>query len=134
TAFATPDTAIEAMKAGAYDYLTKPFKIDEIQVVVRRALERLTLTAENQRLRDELRGVHSLDRMTGRSAPMLKVFELIRKVAPTRANVLVRGESGTGKELVARALHNLSDRSDGPFVAVNCGAIPEDLMESELFG
>ncbi len=134
TAFATTDTAIEAMKLGAYDYLTKPFKVDEIQVVVSRALERRSLATENARLKEELRGVHSLDRMIGRSADMLKVFELIRKVAPTRTNVLVRGESGTGKELVARALHNLSDRAEGPFVAVNCGAIPESLMESELFG
>jgi two-component system response regulator PilR (NtrC family) len=134
TAFATADTAIEAMKIGAYDYLTKPFKVDEIQVVVSRALERRSLASENERLKEELRGVQSLDRMVGRSADMLKVFELIRKVAPTRTNVLVRGESGTGKELVARALHNLSDRAEGPFVAVNCGAIPESLMESELFG
>ena len=108
TAFATTDTAIEAMKIGAYDYLTKPFKVDEITVVVERALERLNLASENIRLREELRGVHSLDRMIGRSEAMQKVFELIRKVAPTRTNVLVRGESGTGKELVARALHNLS--------------------------
>ena len=134
TAFATTDTAIEAMKAGAYDYLTKPFKVDEIQVVVRRAIERLNLRSENLRLREELRGVHSLDRMIGKSEDMLKVFELCRKVAPTRTNVLVRGESGTGKELVARALHNVSDRAAEPFVAVNCGAIPESLMESELFG
>jgi two-component system response regulator PilR (NtrC family) len=134
TAFATTETAIAAMKLGAYDYLTKPFKIDEIQVIVRRALERVDLTSENKRLRDELRGVYSLDTMVGRSTSMLKVFELVRKVAPTRANVLLRGESGTGKELVARALHNVSDRSAGPFVAVNCGAIPETLMESELFG
>ena len=134
TAFATPETAIEAMKTGAYDYLTKPFKVDEIQVVVARAVERVNLTHENRLLREQLRGVHSLDRMVGRSAPMLKVFELVRKLAPTRTNVLIRGESGTGKELVARALHNLSERAAGPFVAVNCGAIPEDLMESELFG
>ncbi|MGH1343246.1 MAG: sigma-54-dependent transcriptional regulator [Nannocystales bacterium] len=134
TAFATTDTAIEAMKLGAYDYLTKPFKVDQIQVVVSRALERRSLATENERLREELRGVQSLDRMVGRSEDMLKVFELIRKVAPTRTNVLVRGESGTGKELVARALHNLSDRAAGPFIAVNCGAIPESLMESELFG
>jgi two-component system, NtrC family, response regulator PilR len=134
TAFATPETAIEAMKIGAYDYLTKPFKVDEIQVVVARAVERLRLTIENRLLREELRGVHSLDRMIGRSAAMQKVFELVRKLAPTRTNVLIRGESGTGKELVARALHNFSDRAAGPFVAVNCGAIPEDLMESELFG
>ncbi|MEM6994579.1 MAG: sigma-54 dependent transcriptional regulator [Myxococcota bacterium] len=134
TAFATTDTAIQAMKLGAYDYLNKPFKVDEIQVVVRRALERVDLTSENERLRQQLRGVQSLDGMVGRSAPMLKVFELVRKVAPTRANVLIRGESGTGKELVARALHSVSDRPDGPFVAINCGAIPENLMESELFG
>ncbi len=134
TAFGTTDTAIEAMKVGAYDYLTKPFKVDEITVVVRRALERLDLASENIRLREELRGVQSLDKMVGRSEDMLKVFELVRKVAPTRTNVLVRGESGTGKELVARALHNFSDRAAGPFVAVNCGAIPETLMESELFG
>jgi len=134
TAFATTDTAVEAMKLGAYDYLTKPFKVDEIQVVVQRALERVDLTSENQRLRDELRGVQRLDGMVGRSASMQKVFELLRRVAPTRTNVLIRGESGTGKELVARALHNLSDRTAHPFVPVNCGAIPETLMESELFG
>jgi two-component system response regulator PilR (NtrC family) len=134
TAFATTDTAVQAMKLGAYDYLVKPFKVDEILVVIRRALERVDLGSENQRLRDELRGVARLEGMVGRSAAMHKVFELVRRVAPTRANVLIRGESGTGKELVARALHRLSDRADGPFVAVNCGAIPENLMESELFG
>ncbi|HET6583009.1 MAG TPA: sigma-54 dependent transcriptional regulator [Nannocystaceae bacterium] len=134
TAFATSETAIEALKLGAWDYLTKPFKIDEILVVVARALERARLGLENRRLREALRGVGNLDRMIGRSAAMQKVFELVRKVAPTRTNVLVRGESGTGKELVARALHNLSDRAKGPFVGVNCGAIPENLMESELFG
>jgi two-component system response regulator PilR (NtrC family) len=134
TAFATAETAIEALKLGAYDYLNKPFKVDEIQVVVGRALERSRLAHENRRLRDELRGVGTLDHMIGRSVAMQRVFELVRKVAPTRTNVLVRGESGTGKELVARALHRLSERSGGPFVAVNCGAIPETLMESELFG
>lgn len=134
TAFATTDTAIEAMKIGAYDYLTKPFKVEEIRVVVKRALERRSLSTENERLKDALRGVHTLDKMIGRSEAMQRVFELVRKVAPTRATVLIRGESGTGKELVARALHRLSDRSDGAFVAVNCGAIPENLMESELFG
>ena len=134
TAFGTTDTAVEAMKAGARDYLLKPFKVDEIQVVVARALEQRALTAENQRLRAELRNIQSLDRMVGRSPSMLKIFELIRKVAPTRANVLIRGESGTGKELVARALHNLSGRPADRFVPVNCGAIPSALMESELFG
>jgi len=134
TAFATTDTAIEAMKAGAHDYLVKPFKVDEIQMVVARAVERLNLATENQRLKDELRGVQRLDGMVGRSATMLKVFELVRRVAPTRTTVLIRGESGTGKELVARAIHNLSERAAGPFIPVNCGAIPENLMESELFG
>jgi len=134
TAYATTDTAVEAMKIGAYDYLIKPFKVDEIQVVVQRALERRALSSENRRLKDELEGVHTLDRMIGRSEAMQKVFELVRRVAATRTNVLIRGESGTGKELVARALHKLSDRAEGPFVPVNCGAIPEQLMESELFG
>jgi two-component system response regulator PilR (NtrC family) len=134
TACASAETAIEALKLGAYDYLNKPFKVDEILVVVARALERARLVSENRRLREELRGVGSLDRMIGRSTAMQRVFELVRKVAPTRTNVLIRGESGTGKELVARALHTLSDRARAPFVAVNCGAIPENLMESELFG
>jgi two-component system response regulator PilR (NtrC family) len=134
TAFATTETAVQAMKLGAYDYLVKPFDVEQIQVVVRRALERVDLRSENQRLRDELRNVSRLEGMVGRSAAMQKVFELVRRVAPSRTNVLIRGESGTGKELVARALHRLSDRQGGPFVAVNCGAIPESLMESELFG
>lgn len=134
TAYATTDTAVEAMKIGAYDYLIKPFKVDEIQVVVQRALERRQLSSENRRLREQLGGIDSLDRMVGRSEGMHKVFELVRRVAATRTNVLIRGESGTGKELVARALHKLSDRAEGPFVPVNCGAIPEQLMESELFG
>ena len=134
TAYATTDTAVEAMKIGAYDYLIKPFKVDELQLLVQRALERRELSNENRRLRDQLKGVHTLDRMVGRSEGMQKVFELIRRVAATRTNVLIRGESGTGKELVARALHNLSARADGPFIPVNCGAIPEQLMESELFG
>jgi two-component system response regulator PilR (NtrC family) len=134
TAYATTDTAVEAMKIGAYDYLIKPFKVDEIQVVVQRALERRALSRENRQLRDQLEGVHTLDRMVGRSEAMQKVFELVRRVAATRTNVLIRGESGTGKELVARALHKVSDRAEGPFVPVNCGAIPQQLMESELFG
>lgn len=134
TAFATTDTAIEAMKIGAFDYLTKPLRVEELQIVVRRALEKLQLSSENLRLRAQLKGMHTLDRMIGRSESMQKVFELVRRVAATRTNVLICGESGTGKELVARALHNLSDRANGPFVPVNCGAIPQQLMESELFG
>ncbi len=134
TAFATAETAIAAMKAGAYDYLTKPFKVDEVGLVVERALERRQLHRQNVVLRDELKGRHKLDRLIGKSSPMERVFETIRKIAPARTSVLLIGESGTGKELAARALHELSPRADKPFVAVNCGAIPESLLESELFG
>ena len=133
TAFATTETAIEAMKQGAYDYITKPFKVDEVRLVVEKALEKVNLTAENQRLRSELktRRVRSL---VGTSAAMQPVYELMTQVAATKTNVLVSGESGTGKELVARGIHEQSDRAEQPFVAVNCGAIPENLLESELFG
>jgi two-component system response regulator PilR (NtrC family) len=136
TAFATPETAIAAMKRGAYDYLTKPFKIDEINVVVERALEKRQLVRANTELRAELEGRFRLDQLVGKSPPMQRLFDLIKKVAPTRTSVLVSGESGTGKEIVAKALHHLSGRprADGPFLAVNCGAIPEALLESELFG
>ena len=134
TAFATPETAIAAMKQGAYDYLLKPFKVDEVQLVVERALERRTLIQQNRELREELGGRFRLDRLVGKSAAMERVFELVKKVAPTRTTVLVSGESGTGKELVARALHHLSPRQRGPFIAINCGAIPDTLLESELFG
>ena len=134
TAFASTDTAIEAMKLGAFDYLIKPFKVDEIQVVVNRALSQRALTQENQRLRAALQGVDQLDKMVARSKPMLKIFDLVRKAACVPTNILIRGESGTGKELVARAIHQLSDYSEGPWIPVNCGAIPDNLMESELFG
>jgi two-component system response regulator PilR (NtrC family) len=134
TAFATAETAIAAMKAGAYDYLTKPFKVEEVGLVVDRALERRVLHRENVVLRDEIKGRYKLDRLIGKSPPMQRMFEMLRKIAPARTSVLLIGESGTGKELVARALHELSPRADKPFVAVNCGAIPETLLESELFG
>jgi two-component system response regulator PilR (NtrC family) len=134
TAFATTETAIAAMKAGAYDYLTKPFKVDEVSLVVDRALERRSLARDNLALRDEIKGRYKLDRLLGKSPPMQRVFDTIKKTAPGRASVLLVGESGTGKELAARALHELSQRADRPFVAVNCGAIPETLLESELFG
>jgi two-component system, NtrC family, response regulator PilR len=134
TAFATPETAIAAMKRGAYDYLTKPFKVDEIGVVVERALEKRTLLRDNVELRAELQGRFRLDRLVGKSPPMQRLFELVRRVAPARTSILISGESGTGKELVARALHHLSPRVNEPFIAVNCGAIPESLIESELFG
>ena len=134
TAFATTETAIAAMKAGAYDYLTKPFKIDEVSLVVDRALERRALARDNLALRDEIKGRYRLDRLLGKSPPMQRVFDTLQKDRPGRASVLLIGESGTGKELAARALHELSQRADRPFVAVNCGAIPETLLESELFG
>ena len=134
TAFSTTETAIAAMKAGAHDYLTKPFKIDEVSLVVERAMEKRRLARDNLALRDEIKGRYKLDRLLGKSPPMERVFDVLRKVASTRTSVLLVGESGTGKELAARALHELSLRSDQPFVAVNCGAIPETLLESELFG
>jgi len=134
TAFATTETAIEAMKEGAYDYISKPFKVDEIRVVLEKALEKKALSSENRRLRTELRGRARERSLVGTSAPMQRVLDLVAQVAPTKANVLVSGESGTGKEIVARAIHESSDRADAPFVAVNCGAIPENLLESELFG
>jgi two-component system response regulator PilR (NtrC family) len=133
TAFASTETAIEAMKAGAYDYVSKPFKVDEMRVVVEKALEKKLLASENRRLRRELS--QGRDRqVVGSSAAMRRVFEFVAQVADTRANVLISGESGTGKEVVARAIHRASERRDAPFVALNCGAIPENLLESELFG
>jgi two-component system response regulator PilR (NtrC family) len=134
TAFATTETAIEAMKEGAYDYLTKPFKIDEVRLVVSKALEKKLLSVENKRLRSELRTQARRRLLIGTSPAMQRVYDLMAQVAATRTSVLVCGESGTGKELVARGIHELSDRRDKPFVAVNCGAIPENLLESELFG
>lgn len=134
TAFGTTDSAIAAMKEGAYDYLTKPFKVDELRIVIEKALEKKILSNENSRLRRELRS-HSRDRnIIGNSSAIQEVYDLIAQVAETKINVLVSGESGTGKELVARAIHEQSDRYDQPFVAINCGAIPENLLESELFG
>ena len=134
TAFATTNTAVEAMKLGAYDYLVKPFKTDEFILVTERALRERALRSENRELKSQLLGIQRLDRLVAKSKQMQSIFELIRKVAPTRTNVLVSGESGTGKELVARALHTESERSQAPFLAVNCGAIPSQLIESELFG
>ncbi|HBZ69748.1 MAG TPA: Fis family transcriptional regulator [Deltaproteobacteria bacterium] len=134
TAFASTETAIAAMKEGAYDYLTKPFQVDEIRLVLEKALEKKLLARENRRLRSELRSQIRQRALIGSSPVMQRVYELIGQVAETKANVLISGESGTGKELVARAIHAASDRRDRPFVALNCGAIPENLLESELFG
>ncbi|MEN8183275.1 MAG: sigma-54 dependent transcriptional regulator [Myxococcota bacterium] len=134
TAFASTESAIAAMKEGAYDYITKPFKLDELSLVVEKALEKKLLSSENRRLRSELRSQLGKRSLIGNSPLMQRVYELIGRVADTKTNVLIGGESGTGKELVARAIHDSSDRQERPFVAVNCGAIPENLLESELFG
>ncbi len=134
TAFGTTDSAISAMKEGAYDYLTKPFKVDELRIVVEKALEKKLLANENRRLKQELRSQSRNRNIIGHSRAMQEVFDLIAQVAETKTNVLVFGESGTGKELVARAIHDQSGRHDQAFVAINCGAIPENLLESELFG
>lgn len=134
TAFATTDSAVEAMKTGAFDYLSKPFKIEEIKVILRNALQAKSMELENRQLKSELRDKYDFSNLLGESDEIKTVFQLLRKIAPTRTNVLIVGESGTGKELVARAIHFNSTRKEGPIVTVNCGAIPESLMESELFG
>jgi len=134
TAFGTVETAIQAIKAGAYDYVPKPFKLDEVRIAVERALERKRLLEENRRYRQELRGKYRLENVVGASGPMLEVFKTVARVATTRSTVLIQGESGTGKELIARTIHFNSDRAQGPFVTVDCGALPETLLESELFG
>jgi len=134
TAFGTVDIAVEAMKAGAYDYITKPFNRDELRLTVAKALQFSGLTVENKRLKGELADRADFGAMVGSSSAMEKVFQIVRKVADTEASILITGESGTGKELVARSLHACSSRAGGPFVAINCAAIPRDLLESELFG
>ncbi len=126
-------SAVEAVRLGAFDYLSKPVEVDELALVVERALRETGLRRELARLRAGA-GEGALARIVGRSAPMRRLFELVERVAPTRATVLVTGETGTGKELVARAVHDLSDRARRPFVAVNCSALTETLLESELFG
>jgi two-component system response regulator AtoC len=134
SAYGTMDTAIEAMKLGAYDYISKPFKPDEIILTLRKAEEREQLRRENQLLRKEVGKEYSFEKIVSKNEQMQKIFDVIKKVSQYKSTVLITGESGTGKELVARALHYNSDRSPNPFIAVNCGAIPENLLESELFG
>jgi two-component system, NtrC family, response regulator PilR len=134
TAFASTETAVEALRLGAYDYLSKPFNVDELKLKVRKALERRHLQQENALLKRALQDTHQFSNIIGRSAGMLAVFQMIQTIAPTTSTVLVTGESGTGKELVARAIHFNSARKDRPFVALNCGALPETLLDSELFG
>ncbi len=134
TAFASTETAVEALRLGAYDYLTKPFDVDELKAKVRNALERRELRQENVLLKRALRSASEFSNIIGRSKVMQAVFDLVETVAPTNSTILVTGESGTGKELVAQAIHFNSLRHERPFVALNCGALPETLLESELFG
>jgi len=134
TAFGSSETAVEAMKLGAYDYITKPFKYDEVTLNIKRALERKRLRDENLNLKQRLETQYRFENIIGKSAKIVAVFDTIRKIADSQSTVMITGESGTGKELVAQAIHVNSHRRDKPFTSVNCGAIPEGLMESELFG
>jgi len=134
TAYASTETAVEAMRLGAVDYLTKPFNIDELRLKVRQQIETRRLKQENVLLKKALESRHVFANIIGRSSPMLALFEMIEAVAQTTSTVLITGESGTGKDMVARAIHYNSLRRDRPFVALNCGAVPETLLESELFG
>ncbi|HEV2690739.1 MAG TPA: sigma-54 dependent transcriptional regulator [Bryobacteraceae bacterium] len=134
TAFSSIETAVEAMKAGAADFLPKPFSLDHLMTVVTKALELRALRDENRELREELSQRYAFDNIVGHSPAMREIFAAITRVAPTRATVLLCGESGVGKDLIARAIHHHSPRSRQPFVKINCTALPENLMESELFG
>jgi DNA-binding NtrC family response regulator len=134
TAYGTVETAVESMKAGATDFLLKPFSLDHLMQVVHKALEMRALRDENRQLKAELGRRYEFDNIIGRSPAMQEIFDTIERVAPTRATVLLAGESGVGKDLVARAIHFHSPRRDRPLVKINCTAIPENLMESELFG
>ncbi|MBO9666372.1 MAG: sigma-54-dependent Fis family transcriptional regulator, partial [Bdellovibrio sp.] len=134
TAFGTTETAVEAMKMGAYDYLTKPFKIDEVRMNIQNALRSRNLEVENRSLKKELVKEYSFQNMVGNSPAMHSIFDMVKRVSQTPTNVLITGESGTGKEVVAKAIHYNGPLKDRPFVTVNCGAIPENLMESEMFG
>jgi len=134
TAFASTTSVIEAMKNGAFDYINKPFKVDEILLTIEKALKNSHLQRENLRLHKELEKRFGFDNLIGKSSSMMKIYEVIKQVAPTKTNILICGESGTGKELIARAIHFSGPNREQPFVAVNCAAIPEQLIESELFG
>ncbi|MFW5874916.1 MAG: sigma-54-dependent transcriptional regulator [bacterium] len=134
SAYATAENAVEAMNEGAYDYLPKPFDNDELRQTISKTLELKTLSDEKKRIEDELRESLHFGLLVGNSPRMKHIYALIEQVAPTKTSVMITGESGTGKELIARAIHNQSSRSDKPFVVINCGSIPESLMESEFFG
>ena len=134
TAYGSVESAVEAMRKGAYDYVTKPLDLDRVQILLRRAVRTAQVEKENVILRQELDRSYGLERILGKSSAMQEVLDKVRQVADSRANVLVEGESGTGKEMVARAIHGLSSRRQGPFVAVHCAALSPQLLESELFG
>ena len=134
TGFGTITSAVEAMKAGAYHYLTKPFELEDIASLIQTALEHKSLKKENHLLRKNLHEKYRFDNIIGKSDEMQSVFDLVERVADTDSTILITGESGTGKELIAKALHFNSARRDKPLVTVNCAAIPEELLESELFG
>lgn len=134
TAFGTTESAVEAMKMGAYDYLTKPFKIDEVRMNIQNALRAKSLEVENRVLKKELTKEYSFQNLVGNSDEMHRIYDLVKRVSQTPTNVLITGESGTGKEVVAKAIHYNGPLKDKPFVTINCGAIPEQLMESEMFG
>jgi two-component system response regulator PilR (NtrC family) len=134
TAYASADTAIKAMKEGAYDYITKPFRVEEIKLIIKNALEKKNLQKENILLKQVVRDRYHFGNIIGQSPKMVALYDLLEKVSPTKTNILITGESGTGKELVAKAIHYNSPRQEKPFVTLNCGAIPESLIESELFG
>jgi len=134
TAYSSTESAIEALKLGAFDYITKPFQVEELSNIVRHAFEKRRLAEENVLLREELARKEQFGGLVAANSRMKAVFALVERVAPTPSTILIQGESGTGKELVARTLHQRSPRSRRPFVPVNCGGIPETLLESELFG
>lgn len=134
TAFGTTESAVEAMKMGAYDYLTKPFKIDEVRINIQNALRTKSLEVENRVLKKELTKEYSFQNLVGNSESMHRIYDMVKRVSQTPTNVLITGESGTGKEVIAKAVHYNGPLKDKPFVTINCGAIPEQLMESEMFG
>ena len=134
SAYASTESAVEALKLGACDYITKPFDVEEMKIIVRNALERRHLEQENRILKRELKDKFRVDELIGDSPRMGEVMNLVQRIAPTSSTVLISGESGTGKELIARAIHAGSPRAERPFVSINCGAMPDDLLESELFG
>ena len=134
TAYGTVETAVNAMKEGAYDYIVKPFSPEEIDLIVKKIIEHQSLIRENILLREQLHERYSFENIVGKSSTMQEIFALVENIAPSNITVLIQGESGTGKELIAHAIHNASLRKDNPFITVSCGALPETILESELFG